>query len=132
MRLLIALVCVAVLGGCTSASKNVPAVYISPAHYSGHSCSQLGVESDRIRNHYQQLAEQLDALSAKDGVNGAVGTVVFFPLLFGLGGNESLEAEYGQYKGELNALLIAATARRCPNLDWTAAEFKKLSAMERP
>lgn len=127
-----ALVLGLVLGACTTASKNVAAVYVSPMEYSNYHCNQLLVESDRIKGRYYQLAERLDVLSAKDGVNGAVGVVVFFPLLFGVGGNEPLEAEYAQYKGELNALVIAATAKKCPNLAWADVELKKMNGMNRP
>jgi hypothetical protein len=132
MKRFIAMVwlCVVVLAGCTSASKNVAAVYVPATEYSNYSCRQLLVESDRIKNHYQQLTQRLDALAAKDSVNGAVGVVVFFPLLFGVGGNEALELEYGQYKGELSALLMAATSKKCTNLAWAAAELKKISVME--
>jgi hypothetical protein len=101
--------------GCTTASKNVPAKYIPSAQYEAYNCYQLAVELQRKQTRIEEIAGQLDEKASKDQLIGAFGAVVFFPVLFMLGGNPLLEDEYAGLVGEAEAMQQAAFQKRCTN-----------------
>jgi hypothetical protein len=119
------LLALALLAGCSTASKNIVSNYISPQQYSSYDCAQLAQESQRILVRVKQLGVQLDQAAANDQAIGVVGAVLFWPALFALGGTKQQEAEYARLKGEYEAAEQAAIAKKCASV--SAAPAAKIS-----
>ena len=102
------------LAGCATASKDIPTTYVSPLKYQAFDCDQIAAETQRVQVRVQQVGGRLDEASSNDKVITTVGVVLFWPILFALGGTKQQEAEYGQLKGEYDALQQAAIFKKCP------------------
>jgi hypothetical protein len=102
--------------GCTTTSKNVPVRYVPPTQYQAYNCKQLAVEFQRKQTRIEEIAVQLDEKASKDQLVGAFGAVVFFPVLFMLGGNPLLEDEYAGLVGEAEAMQQAAFQKKCATI----------------
>src|SRR5213079_1316147 len=63
-----------------------------------------------------QLGGRLDEAANNDKGIATVGIILFWPVLFALGGTKQQEAEYSRLKGEYDAVQQAAIAKRCPGL----------------
>lgn len=109
----IALVLAIVLAGCATASKDIPATYHSPLAYQSYDCTQLQMETERIRSRVSQLGGRLDEAASNDKKLAGVGAVLFWPALFALGGNKQQEAEYATLKGQHDAIEQAQIAKKC-------------------
>lgn len=116
IRVAVVLCAALVLGSCANSAKNVPASYVAPDRYQAYNCAQLTVEYQRVQGRIVQLGGRLDEVASKDTLMGVFGAVVFFPALWKLGGNEQQEAEYGDLKGEAEAMHQAAFMKRCASL----------------
>ncbi|MDO8769945.1 MAG: hypothetical protein Q7K57_14810 [Burkholderiaceae bacterium] len=116
IRVAVVLCAALVLGSCANSAKNVPARYVAPDRYQAYNCAQLTVEFQRVQGRIVQLGGRLDEVASKDTLMGVFGAVVFFPALWKLGGNEQQEAEYGDLKGEAEAMHQAAFMKRCASL----------------
>lgn len=103
----------AVLTGCSTASQNITAEYISPHQYQSYDCEQLAQESTRILVRVKQLGVRLDQAASNDKAIGVVGAVLFWPALFAMGGTKPQEAEYARLKGEYEAVSQAQIAKKC-------------------
>jgi hypothetical protein len=55
----------------------------------------------------------VDKAASNDKALTGVGVILFFPVLFALGGNQAQEAEYGRLKGEYEALQQTAILKKC-------------------
>jgi hypothetical protein len=99
--------------GCTTTSKNVPARYVPPTQYQGYNCKQLAVELQGAQTRIEEMSGQLDQKASKDQLVGVVGAVVFFPVLFMLGGNAQLENDYADLLGAAEAMRQAAFQKKC-------------------
>jgi hypothetical protein len=102
--------------GCTTTSKNVPVRYVPPTQYQAYNCKQLAVEFQRKQTRIEEIAGQLDEKASKDQLVSAFGAVVFFPVLFMLGGNPLLEDEYAGLVGEAEAMQQAAFQKKCATI----------------
>src|SRR5437899_2803869 len=113
------------LYGCATASKDVTATYVSPMQYQGYDCEQIAGEIQRINVRVNQLGGRLDEAANNDKGIMAVGLILFWPVLFALGGTKQQEAEYARLKGEYDALEQQATLKKCtraaPSAVMTAA-----------
>jgi hypothetical protein len=103
----------AVLTGCSTASQDITAQYISPQQYQSYDCEQLTQESTRILVRVKQLGVHLDKAASNDKAIGVVGAVLFWPALFALGGTKQQEAEYARLKGEYEAVSQAQITKKC-------------------
>ncbi|MGV0959029.1 MAG: hypothetical protein ACOYB1_04255 [Limnohabitans sp.] len=103
----------AVLTGCTTASQNITAEYISPNQYQSYDCQQLAQESTRILVRVKQLGVRLDQAAQNDKAIGVVGAILFWPALFALGGTKQQEAEYARLKGEYEAVSQTQIQKKC-------------------
>ncbi len=101
------------LGGCATSSSNIAASYTSPMQYQAYDCPQLIGEAQRIHGRVNQLAGRLDEAASNDKVLVGVGMVLFWPVLFALGGTKQQEADYARLKGEYDAVQQALIARKC-------------------
>lgn len=79
----------AVLTGCSTASQNITAEYISPNQYQSYDCEQLTLEATRILVRVKQLGFRLDQAANNDKAIGVVGAILFWPALFALGAPSS-------------------------------------------
>lgn len=102
-----------VLAGCSTASKDISARYVSPIQYSSYDCSQLQEESYRITRIVTELGGRLDEAASNDKAITGVGVILFWPALFALGGTGEQEAEYARLKGEYDAVQQALIQKKC-------------------
>lgn len=103
----------AFLTGCATAGKDIAATYVSPIQYSNYDCDQLRQELARINGRVGQLTGRLDEAASNDKILTGVGAILFFPVLFALGGTKQQEAELSRLKGEYEALQSASTNKKC-------------------
>ena len=59
------------------------------------------------------LQGQVDKAASNDKALTGVGVILFFPVLFALGGDQQQEAEYGRLNGESEALQQSAVIKKC-------------------
>ena len=95
--------------------------YVSPVQYQTYDCDQIAAESQRLTARVQQLGGRLDEAASNDKTIMGVGLILFWPVLFALGGTKQQEAEYARLKGEAEALQQAAVAKKCPGVVPAAA-----------
>jgi hypothetical protein len=104
------------LSGCATSSDKISASYISPMQYQSYDCDQLIAEGTRLNQRVITLQGQVDKAASNDKALTGVGVILFFPVLFALGGNQQQEAEYGRLKGEHEAVQQAAIVKKCPGV----------------
>jgi hypothetical protein len=121
---------VALAAGCSTASKDIAATYVSPMQYQPYNCEQMSAEGQRIQTRVTQLGGRLDEAANNDKAITGVGIVLFWPALFFLGGTKQQEAEYARLSGEYQALQQAAVLRNCPGIvpQQTAQQGSQLAA----
>lgn len=102
-----------VLGGCSTASKDISSTYVSPMQYQPYDCQQLSMEAQRIQTRVVELGGRLDQAATNDKAIMGVGLVLFWPALFALGGTKQQEAEYARLRGEYDAVQQAAIEKKC-------------------
>lgn len=113
-KFLAGLVCGGVaLAGCSTASKDIAASYVSPMQYNTYDCDQIAAENARLASKVSQLGGRLDEAAANDKAITGVGMVLFWPALFALGGTKQQEAEYAKLRGEHDALQQTAVLKKC-------------------
>jgi hypothetical protein len=105
-----------VTSGCATSSKDLPTAYVSPLQYNGYDCSQLSGEVQRVQSRIAQLGGRLDEAASNDKALTGVGLILFWPVLFALGGTKQQEAEYSRLKGEYDAVTQATVLRKCPGI----------------
>lgn len=97
-----------IIAGCSSASKDISARYVSPIQYSSYDCSQLQEESYRLTRLVSELGGQIDEKASKDKFLVATPYTIWF-----VGGNKDKEAEYSRLKGEYDAVQQALIQKKC-------------------
>ena len=102
-----------VLGGCSTAAKDVSVQSISPLQYQSFDCDQITAETMRVQARVNQLGGRLDTAAANDKAITGIGMILFWPALFALGGTKEQEAEYGRLRGESEALHQVAIQKKC-------------------
>jgi len=103
----------AFLGACSTATKDISAVYVSPTQYQSYDCQQLSAETQRLQGRYMELGGRLDQAASNDKTLTGVGLILFWPALFALGGTKQQEAEYARLRGEHDAVQQASVQKRC-------------------
>ena len=106
--------------GCSTASKDIAAVYVSPIQYHAYDCEQLIAEIQRIHGRASQLAGRLDEAAGNDKALVAT-SLLFWPTLFALGGTKQQEAEYARLRGEHDAAIQAAIQKKCQGISAASA-----------
>ena len=97
-----AMTTVAVLGGCSTASKDITSTYVS-----------LNQEAHRIQVRVVELGGRLDQAAQNDKALVGVGMILFWPALFALGGTKQQEAEYARLRGEYDAVQQSSIEKKC-------------------
>ena len=110
----IALATAFLISGCATSSDKIGASYVSPMQYQSYDCDQIAAEGSRLSQRVMALQGQVDKAASNDKALAGVGVILFFPVLFALGGNQQQEAEYGRLKGEFEALQQSAVIKKCP------------------
>jgi hypothetical protein len=80
------------LGGCATGAKDVSTSYVSPLQYQSYDCGQLGSETQRIQSKVTELGGRLDQAASNDKAIAGVGIILFWPVLFALGGTKGTAA----------------------------------------
>ena len=104
------------VSGCATSSDKIAAAYVSPMQYQSYDCDQIAAEGSRLNQRVMALQGQVDKAASNDKALTGVGVILFFPVLFALGGNQQQEAEYGRLKGESEALQQSAVIKKCTGL----------------
>ena len=104
------------VSGCATSSDKISAAYVSPMQYQSYDCDQISAEGSRLNQRVLALQGQVDKAASNDKALTGVGLILFFPVLFALGGNQQQEAEYGRLKGESEALQQSAILKKCPGV----------------
>jgi hypothetical protein len=99
--------------GCATAGRDIVPSYVSPVQYSNLDCEQIRLEMVRNQGRANQLSGRLDEAASNDKTIGVVGALLFWPVLFALGGTKQQEAELARIKGEYDALQGAANSKKC-------------------
>lgn len=115
IKIFVALGLVALLTGCATASKDITSTYTSPVQYQQFNCSQLAAETQRIQSRVSELGGRLDQAATHDK-EIAAGGVLFWPVLFALGGTKQQEADYARLKGEYDAVQQEAISKNCAGI----------------
>lgn len=105
--------CLVMTSGCSTAAKDMTAVYVSPLEFNAYDCEQLSIEAKRVGNRVRQLGGRLDQAAASDKAVMGIGLIVFWPALFALGGTSQQEAEFASLKGTYAAINSAAENKKC-------------------
>jgi hypothetical protein len=106
--------------GCSTASKDIAAVYVSPIQYQAYDCEQLIAEIQRIHGRASQMAGRLDEAAGNDKALVAT-SLIFWPTLFALGGTKQQEAEYARLRGEHDAAIQMAIQKKCQGISAASA-----------
>lgn len=107
------LIMTAFVTGCAKSSSEIATTYVSPIQYQSYSCDQVSAEMSRVTTRVSELGGRLDEASSNDAAITGIGLILFWPVLFALGGTKSQEAEYGRLKGEYDALNQVAIQKQC-------------------
>ena len=108
----ITLVAALALAGCATAPEQITPAYVSPAAYSGQTCSQLNAQAQQINARLASATGQQAQQANSDATMTAVALILFWPALFFIGGNDQGPA-IAQMRGEAEAVRAAAIARGC-------------------
>lgn len=108
------------VAGCSTASKDISATYVTPMQYQPYDCQQLQAESMRIQGRVVELGGRLDQAASNDKTITGVGLILFWPALFALGGTKQQEAEYARLRGEYDAVQQASIQKKCMAVGATA------------
>jgi hypothetical protein len=112
-RVTASIVLLAFVSGCSTASKDITPAAISPAIYSNYDCEQVRLELLRVSTEVNSMTGKLDKNRENDNMATTAGIILFFPVLFFLGGTKEQEARYAQLKGEHSALEQTSIIKRC-------------------
>ena len=99
-----ALVAIMTLPGCATRPVDITPQYVSAARYDDRTCKQLLREQDEVDSALGITSTKLDSKATQDAVVTGIGAVLFWPVLFALGGNQGMEQQVAQLKGEQIAL----------------------------
>jgi hypothetical protein len=111
---IVAVACLAALAAaCAKSSDQIAASYVSPMQYENLRCPQIAEEAQRVSSRAAILSGQQDSKATRDAVVTTVGVIVFWPVLFAIGGNDQQTAELARLRGELEALEQASIRKSC-------------------
>ena len=101
------------LCGRASKSANVAPSCVSQLQYQSYDCNQLTAEAERVSARASVAAGTQDKKPTNDVVATTVGTVILWPVLFAVDGNDEHTAELARLKGEMKAIEHAAIQKDC-------------------
>lgn len=101
------------LSGCATPAHKIGAAYVSPMAYSSYDCDQISAETYRVGSRLHQLGVDVDKEARGDKWAMGVGLILFWPALFMVDGDKSLQSEYARLKGEYQAIQQAGISKGC-------------------
>ena len=114
MRLILYAATLAVaIGACAKGADQIAATYVSPMQYESWKCPQLAEEAQRVSARAAAATGVQNQRAAGDAVMLTVGAVIFWPALFGVGGDGPNAAELARLKGEMEAIEQASIRKNC-------------------
>jgi hypothetical protein len=90
--------------GCATRPDAITATHVSQSRYEDRTCKSLQRELDDVNDSLAASSGKLNDKANQDAAVVGVGTLLFWPVLFALGGNSGLEGDVGRLKGEQIAL----------------------------
>ena len=127
----IALVAPISLFGCASGSGGLAASYVSPLQFQAYNCEQIDAELGRLYVRINQLGGRLDETAVQDGWR-AVGSRLYWPSLFMLGGSKEQATEFSRLKGEYQALELLAKEKQCEPGNGSAGSANEVVLQNHP
>lgn len=112
-KVLSSFLALALITGCSTASKDIVPTYVSPLQYSDYDCDQLRAEIIRINTRVNTITGKLDKNRENDNMATGVTMVLFWPAVFFLGGTKEQEAEFARLKGESQAVEQVSIQKKC-------------------
>ena len=82
-----ALVAIMVLPGCATRPVDIAPQHVSAMRYDDRNCKQLLRELDDVDSSLASASAKLDSKATQDAVVTGVGALLFWPVLFALGGH---------------------------------------------
>jgi hypothetical protein len=101
------------LGACAQSPDRISASYVSPTMYSNFTCQQLAEEAQRVSNEVGIATGAQKDKATRDAVAVGVATVIFWPALFFVGGDQGNAANLSNLKGQMQAIEQANIQKRC-------------------
>jgi hypothetical protein len=101
------------IGACAKGADQIAATYVSPMQYESWNCPQLAEEAQRVSARAATAAGVQNQRATGDAVMLTVGAVIFWPALFGVGGDGHNAAELARLKGEMDAIEQASIRKNC-------------------
>lgn len=118
--------------GCSTASKDISSISVSPLVYHSYDCDQLVAENARLTSRISQLGGRLDEAASNDKAITGVGIILFWPALFALGGTKQEEAEFAKVKGEFDAMQQSMIIKKCGMTPAVIPAMKEASDQQKP
>ena len=104
-----------VVMGCASKSDGIRASKVSPTLYANYECDGLAQEYVKLIQRSNQIQRRQNEIADGDNDALTIGLVLFWPALFFVG-DDDLEYEVAQLKGEVNAMEQASVMKGCTSL----------------
>ena len=100
------------LSACAPAPGDIAAAYVSPTAFSGRTCAALNSDATVLNARLVAATGQQQAAADNDAAMVGIGMLIFWPMLFAVGGNDQSPA-IAQMRGEAEAIRSAAVSRGC-------------------
>lgn len=100
------------LAACAPAPDSVAPAYVSPAAYTGQSCTRLAAEAQRLDAALTAATGAQKKQADADAAMVAISLFVFWPAAFMVAGGDQ-SPQLARLKGEAQALQQAARAKGC-------------------
>jgi hypothetical protein len=114
MRKVLLLVLTAIYAaGCATSPRDIEAVHVPPEKYQGYDCKQIEAELASAHARGAEMRKAINADAAGDAALVGVGALLFWPAMFFAIGDADEADQYGQLKGEYEALQAAGAAKTC-------------------
>ena len=99
--------------GCATSPRDIETVHVPPEKYASYDCNAIAAELDKAYARGEEMRDAISADAAGDAAAVAVGAVLFWPvMLFAIGDADEAD-QYGQLKGEYEAMQAAGQAKNC-------------------
>ena len=100
------------LSACAPAPGEIAPAYVSPTAFAGRTCTELNNDATILNARLATAMGQQQATADNDAAMVGIGMLIFWPMLFAVGGNDQSPA-IAQMTGEAEAIRAAAIARGC-------------------
>jgi hypothetical protein len=99
--------------GCATSPRDIEAVHVPPEKYQGYDCKQIEADLTSAYARGAEMRKAINADAAGDAALVGVGALLFWPAMFFAIGDADEADQYGQLKGEHEALQAAGAEKNC-------------------